>query len=96
MNIKDVILKPILTEKATNLAKNQYYSFKVNIKANKNQIKKAIESLYNVKVYEIKTIIRKGKKIRIGRKRLSIKKTSNEKIAFIKLKEGKIDIFPQV
>ncbi|MCX7955739.1 MAG: 50S ribosomal protein L23 [Patescibacteria group bacterium] len=93
MNIKDIILNPVLTEKATNLTKNKYYFFKVNIKSNKNQIKNAIESLYKVKVFEVKTIIRKGKTKRIGR-RMKIKKISNEKIAFIKLKEGKIDIFP--
>ncbi len=95
MNIKDIILKPVFTEKATNMSKNKFYSFEVNYRVGKNQIKKAIEEIFKVKVEEIKTLIRKGKKIRVGR-RMKIKKKSNKKIAFIKLKEGKIDIFPQV
>ncbi len=94
MNIKDIILRPILTEKTTNLTKENFYSFEVNVKANKSQIKNAVEKIFNVKVLEIKTHIRKGKIKRTGRRMMS-KKIANKKIAFIKLKEGKIDIFPQ-
>ncbi|GIW64102.1 MAG: 50S ribosomal protein L23 [Patescibacteria group bacterium] len=94
MNIKDIILRPVLTEKTTNLTKENFYSFEVNVKANKSQIKNAVEKIFNVKVSEVKTQIRKGKTKRIGKKMIP-KKTANKKIAFIKLKEGKIDIFPQ-
>jgi large subunit ribosomal protein L23 len=94
MNIKDILLSPLITEKATNLTKNNFYSFKVNLKANKSQIKEAIEKLYNVKVSEIKITVRKGKKRRVGR-RMTYKKMSDIKIAYVKLKEGKIDLFPQ-
>ncbi|GAB4219020.1 MAG: 50S ribosomal protein L23 [Candidatus Microgenomates bacterium] len=94
MNIKDVILKPVLTEKATNLAKENLYTFEVNLKSNKSQIKNAIEKIYNVKVDDVKTQIRKGKTKRVGR-RMMPRRTQRKKIAFIKLKEGKIDIFPQ-
>lgn len=95
MNIKDIIIRPVFTEKATNLTKNNIYTFEVNRRSTKNQIKKAIEDIYNVKISEVKTIIRKGKKRRTGR-RMIVKKTNSKKIAFIKLKEGKIDIFPKV
>lgn len=95
MNIKDIIIRPVFTEKATNLAKIDFYAFEVNRRSTKNQIKNAIEEIYNVKVSEVKTIIRKGKKRRLG-KRMIVKETTNRKIAFIKLKEGKIDIFPKV
>lgn len=95
MNIKDVILKPVLTEKATDLVKKNVYTFEVNLKANKSQIKNTIEKIYNVKVDQVKTEIRKGKTRRVGR-RMIAKKLSKRKIAFVKLKEGKIDIFPQV
>lgn len=94
MNIKDVILGPVLTEKSTNLMKNQVYMFNVNLKARKSQIKKTIEKIYKVKVNEIRIMVRKGKKKRVGRRMIS-KKMPNKKIAFVKLKEGKIDVFPQ-
>lgn len=94
MDKKNIILKPLITEKTTNLSKNKVYSFIVNEKANKNQIKKLIEEIYKVKVYEVKVVIRKGKIKRKGRRMLA-KRQSNRKIAYVKLKEGKIDIFPE-
>jgi large subunit ribosomal protein L23 len=94
MIINKILIKPILTEKATNLVQDKVYMFEVDLKANKNQVKKALETLYKVKTGEVKMMIRKGKEKRVGKKGL-IKKASNQKIAFIKLKEGKIDLFPQ-
>ncbi|MGB9883122.1 MAG: 50S ribosomal protein L23 [Microgenomates group bacterium] len=94
MNIKDIIISPVLTEKATDLAKINVYLFKVNLKASKSQIKDLIEKIYQVKVESINLTIRKGKKKRVGRRMLT-KKSPDEKIAYVKLKEGKIDIFPQ-
>ncbi len=94
MNIKDIIKSPVMTEKATNLAKNQVYLFKVNLKASKSQIKDLIEKIYQVKVESVNLMTRKGKKKRVGRRMLT-KKSPDEKIAYVKLKEGKIDIFPQ-
>lgn len=95
MDFKDIIIEPVLTEKATNLAKNNVYMFKVNLKANKFQIKNLIEKVYQVKVEFVRSIIKKGKKKRLGR-RMITKKLSNKKIVYVKLKEGKIDIFPNV
>ena len=94
MKINRLILKPILTEKATNLVKENFYCFEVDKRSNKNQIKNEIEKMYKVKVSEIKTIVRKGKQRRVGKKMIS-KKLNNRKIALIKLAEGKIDLFPQ-
>jgi len=94
MLINEVLIKPILTEKATNLVQNQVYMFEVDKKANKFQIKQALEKLYKVKTGKVKIMIRKGKEKKTGKK-MKIKKTSDRKIAFIKLIEGKIDIFPQ-
>lgn len=94
MDIKEIIISPVLTEKATDLTKNQIYMFKVNLKANKLQIKEFIEKIYKVKVNQVRMMIRKGKKRRVGRK-MKIKKITDTKIAYVKLKEGKIDIFPQ-
>lgn len=94
MKINEVILKPVLTEKATNNVKNNVYTFIVNIDVNKYQIKEVVEKLYKVKVGVIKVITRKGKIKKVGR-RLAKKKQSDQKIALVKLKEGKIDLFPQ-
>lgn len=94
MNIKEIIISLVLTEKATDLAKSQVYMFNVNLKANKSQIKEFIEKIYKVKVDQVRVMIRKGKKRRFGKK-MKIKKITDTKIAYVKLKEGKIDIFPQ-
>ncbi|MCS7092961.1 MAG: 50S ribosomal protein L23 [Patescibacteria group bacterium] len=95
MNLKDIIIEPIITEKTTNLVKDDHYAFKVNLRARKTQIKQAIEQLYQVKVKIVRTFIRKGKKIRVGKNRLKQKSQSPEKIAFVKLEEGKIEVFPK-
>ena len=94
MLINKVLIKPILTEKATNLVQNQVYMFEVDKKANKFQIKQVLEKLYKVKTGEVKIMIRKGKEKKVGKKGL-LKKTADRKIAFVKLIEGKIDLFPQ-
>lgn len=94
MNIKDIIIGPVLTEKATDLVKNSVYMFKTNLKATKLQIKEVVEKIYKVKVKDIRVMIRKGKMKKSGRKML-MKKRADKKIAYVKLKEGKIDIFPQ-
>ena len=94
MLINEVLIKPILTEKATNLVQNQVYMFEVDLKANKHQVKQALEKLYKVKTGEVKMMIRKGKEKKVGKKGL-LKKTADRKIAFVKLIEGKIDLFPQ-
>lgn len=76
------------------LAQKKVYMFQVHRGANKFQIKKSVEELYPVKVKEVAVTTRKGKTRRIGRK-MSPKKTPDRKIAFITLKEGKFDMFPQ-
>ncbi len=94
MKLNEVIISPLLTEKATNATKDKVYSFVVSQKANKSQIKEALKSIYQVKVGEVKIIVRKGKERRVGR-RMTTKKLANKKIARVEVLEGKIDIFPQ-
>lgn len=94
MKFNQIILKPILSEKSTNLVKDGFYMFEVDNKVNKYQIKTTLEKLYQVKVKEIKINNRKGKTRKVGRKMVE-KKLSSRKFVFIKLKEGKIDLFPQ-
>ncbi|MEI6558251.1 MAG: 50S ribosomal protein L23 [Rhodospirillaceae bacterium] len=59
--IYDVILAPVITEKATNITGNQQYTFKVPLDATKPEIKTAVEGLFAVKVMAVNTIITKGK-----------------------------------
>ncbi len=94
MKINQAIIKPLLTEKATQLAQKKVYMFQVHRAANKFQIKETLEKLYQVKVKEVAVSMRKGKTRRIGRK-MRPKKLADSKIAYITLKEGKLDIFPQ-
>lgn len=94
MLLNKILIKPVLTEKATNLVQTNVYMFEVDLDANKNQVASAIETLYKVKTSEIKILNRKGKARRVGKKGL-LKTTASKKIAFVKLSEGKIDLFPQ-
>jgi len=93
MKIDQILLGPVLTEKAINLAKNKVYLFYVNKKANKNQIKNTVESLYKVKVDQVRISKQSGKRKKVGRLRIE-KKISPKKIAYVQLKEGTIDLFP--
>ena len=94
MKINEIIIAPVLTEKATKLVKYQVYMFSVSPKAGKAQISEALEGLYNVKVKSVRTMTKKGKEVRRGRK-MTAKKLSDQKVAFVRLKEGKLDLFPQ-
>ena len=58
----DVIVAPVITEKATLASEANQVIFKVNLQATKTEIKAAIESLFKVKVKAVNTIVRKGKK----------------------------------
>jgi len=89
---KSLIRQAWVTEKAGSLSGFGKYVFVVDKKANKSEIKKAIESIYGVKVININTINIKGKAKRLGR---SLGKTSAFKKAVATLKQGqKIDVMP--
>jgi large subunit ribosomal protein L23 len=67
-NYRDIIKAPIITEKSANIAADEKtYVFKVDVKANKSQIKDAIEKIFNVKVEKVNTINVHPKKKRVGR-----------------------------
>jgi len=62
MNLTEVLIKPIITEKAnTQAEKLRRYAFKVNRKANKLEIKKAVENFYGVGVVDVNTVVSPGK-----------------------------------
>lgn len=60
-NSRDILKKPVLTEKSTGLVGNNKYTFLVSKNANKIEIKKAVESLFKVKVEKVNTLVVKGK-----------------------------------
>ena len=84
-NYRDIIKAPIITEKSSNLAANNVMTFSVDVRANKTQIKQAVEKIFNVKVENVNTINVKPKKKRVGR---YVGKTNKVKKAIVNLKEG--------
>jgi large subunit ribosomal protein L23 len=63
-----VIVRPLITEKATILAGDQKYAFEVNRRANKNQVRDAIQTAFSVRVLKVNTMHVSGKKRRSGRR----------------------------
>ncbi|MGB0452317.1 MAG: 50S ribosomal protein L23 [Bacteriovoracaceae bacterium] len=92
MHVEEVIVKPLITEKTSLQSEtDNRYGFVVQLKANKNQIKNAVESLYDVKVLNVKTSVLPGKLKRAGTR---IRKTGKTKRALIQIAEGqKIEFF---
>lgn len=66
-NLTDLVRRPIVTEKATILMEQNKYTFEVSPKADKLEIKAAIESLFDVKVVKVNTINPPRKKRRVGK-----------------------------
>ncbi|MEZ5899810.1 MAG: 50S ribosomal protein L23 [Hyphomicrobium sp.] len=81
----DVIVSPVITEKATLASEANQVIFKVNSKATKPEIKAAIESLFKVKVKAVNTIVRKGK-LKAFRGRPAL--LSDTKRAVVTLEDG--------
>lgn len=86
MHYGDIIIAPVITEKASIVAGDgKTYVFKVNKNANKFQIKDAVEKAFNVKVAKITTLNTKAKDRRVGR---YIGKTKTYKKAYVTLVDG--------
>jgi large subunit ribosomal protein L23 len=81
----DVIVAPVITEKATLASEANQVIFKVNRNATKPEIKSAIESLFKVKVKAVNTVVRKGK-LKAFRGRLAL--LSDTKRAIVTLEDG--------
>ena len=85
-NYRDIIKAPIITEKSSDLAqKENTYVFSVSVKANKTEIKEAIEKLFNVKVESVNTVNVRPRKKRVGK---YAGYTNKVKKAYVKLQEG--------
>jgi len=91
MNAWDIIKKPVITEKSMQLLEENKYTFIVDMRANKPEIRKAVEELFKVKVSKVRTMRVKGKPKRF---RGSVGRTPDVKKAIISLEEGqKIELF---
>lgn len=90
---RDIIIKPVVSEKSYGAMDVGVFTFVVAPDANKIQIRQAIEAIYpDVKVEKVNTLNRKGKTVRSRRVRATSKR-SDTKRAVVTLKEGTIDIF---
>lgn len=88
---RDIILRPIITEKSVTLSAENKYTFAVDPKSNKCEIRSAVEQIFKVKVLSVNTLNVKGKPKRWGRRYKGHK--SDWKKAIVTLKEGdKIEI----
>lgn len=91
-----IIKKVIVTEKSTSqMEKKNIYTFQVDVRANKIEIAKAVQEMFNVQVKTVRTLIRMGKKkVRMTKKGISVGRTNRVKIARVELQEGNtIDIY---
>ena len=95
MDPHQIIIRPVISEKSYNLIKSEgQYTFQVDRRANKNQIKHAVESAFDVRVQKVNTAHVKSKPKRQG---LTRGRTSTWKKAVVKLAEGdRIELFEGV
>ncbi|MEI6286514.1 MAG: 50S ribosomal protein L23 [Bacillota bacterium] len=93
-NLRDVLIRPLVTEKSNILMTENKYVFKVALKANKIEIRNAVEKIFNVKVLDVKTLIVNGKIKRMGK---TAGYRPDYKKAIVKLAPGnRIEIFEGV
>lgn len=92
-NPRDVILRPVVSEKSYNLIDEGKYTFEVDPSSNKTEIKQAVEHIFKVKVASVNTLNRVGKE---RKTRFGIGKRKDTKRAIVTLKSGTIDIFSSI
>lgn len=87
----DILVRPVISERSVELMEDNKYTFYVDKKANKSEIKKAVEEVFNVTVTRVNTLMVRGKLRRMGRFE---GKTPERKKAIVTLKPGdKIEVF---
>ncbi|WP_454049685.1 50S ribosomal protein L23 [Cellulomonas sp. Marseille-Q8402] len=87
---RDILIAPVVSEKSYGLLDEGKYTFVVDPRANKTEIKIAVEQVFSVKVESVNTINRKGK---TRRTKFGMGKRKDTKRAIVTLREGTIDIF---
>ncbi len=89
MTAYDIIIKPVVTERSMENMESKRYTFKVDIRANKSEIKKAVETIFGVKVKQVNTMNITGKKKRMG---ANVGKRPDWKKAIVTLTEDSKEI----
>jgi large subunit ribosomal protein L23 len=90
---RDVILKPVVSEKSYGLLDNGVYTFVVHPDANKHEIRDAVEEIFRVRVQKVNTLNRKGKRKR-NRRSATFGKRADTKRAIVTLVAGdRIELF---
>ncbi|MCL2787884.1 MAG: 50S ribosomal protein L23 [Micrococcales bacterium] len=89
-NPRDIIIAPVVSEKAYGLIDHGQYTFVVDRHATKTEIKIAVEKVFDVKVSSVNTLTRLGK---ARRTRFGVGRKKTNKRAVVTLREGTIDIF---
>ena len=84
-NPRDLLIRPIITEKTSAMMQENKYTFQVPLAANKVEIRQAVEAVFGVKVLSVNTVRVLGKTKRMGR---YVGKRSDYKKAIVKLAEG--------
>jgi large subunit ribosomal protein L23 len=87
---RDILIAPVVSEKSYSLLDEGKYTFIVDPRANKTEIRIAVERIFGVKVASVNTLNREGK---TRRTRFGIGKRKDTKRAIVTLREGSIDIF---
>jgi large subunit ribosomal protein L23 len=87
---RDILLSPVVSEKSYALLDQGKYTFLVDPRSNKSEIKKAVENIFGVKVSSVHTLNRQGK---ARRTRFGMGRRKDTKRAIVTLREGTIDIF---
>ncbi|HDT8725474.1 TPA: 50S ribosomal protein L23 [Staphylococcus delphini] len=90
MEARDILKRPVITEKSSVAMAEDKYTFDVDVRANKTEVKKAVEEIFEVKVANVNIINYKPKKKRMGRYQGY---TNKRRKAIVTLKEGQIDLF---
>ncbi|AVP36496.1 50S ribosomal protein L23 [Staphylococcus felis] len=90
MEARDILKRPVITEKSSEAMAEDKYTFEVDVRANKTEVKKAVEEIFEVKVSNVNIINYKPKKKRMGRYQGY---TNKRRKAIVTLKEGQIDLF---
>ena len=88
---RDIVIRPVVSEKSYGALERNSYTFLVEPRANKTEIKEAIQQIWNVRVVSVNTLNRQGK---VKRRRFTQGKRADQKRAIVKLAEGDtIEIF---
>src|SRR5262249_43213121 len=94
LNVNEVLIKPLITEKNTKLGQLNKYTFKIDPRANKTQVKDAVQSIFKVEVTKVNVISVPGKMRRVGK---SMGMSSPWKKAVVTVRDGqRIEIFEGV